>query len=50
MIVFGVILLLLGLVFGSSLLFWIGVALILIGLYLNFAGPVGPTGTRRRYY
>ncbi len=50
MIVFGVALLILGLVFGSALLFWLGVAFILIGLYLNFASPVGPTGTRRRYY
>jgi hypothetical protein len=49
MIVLGVILLILGLFF-SSVLFWLGVALILLGLFLNFAGPVGPTGTRRRYY
>lgn len=49
MIVLGIILLILGLIF-SSVLFWIGVALILIGLFLNFAGPMGPTGVRRRYY
>lgn len=49
MIILGIVLLILGVLF-SSVLFWIGVALILIGLFLNFAGPVGPTGTRRRYY
>lgn len=49
MIVLGIVLLILGVVF-SNVLFWIGLALIAAGLALNFAGPVGPTGTRRRYY
>lgn len=50
MIVLGVILALIGWLAGIGILLWLGVALILIGLFLNFAGPVGPTGTRRRYY
>jgi hypothetical protein len=50
MIVLGVILALIGWLTGIGILLWLGVALILIGLALNFAGPVGPTGTRRRYY
>lgn len=49
MIGLGSILIILGLLF-SSILFWIGVAVFLIGVFLNFGGPVGPTGVRRRYY
>lgn len=49
MIALGLLLLILGLFF-SSVLFWLGVALLIVGLFLNFAGPVGPTGTRRRWY
>lgn len=49
MIVLGILLIILGLFF-SSILFWIGVVLLILGLFLNFAGPVGPTGTRRRWY
>lgn len=50
MVILGLILLFAGLLVGSSILFWIGIALVFIGLFLNFAGPVGPTGTRRRWY
>lgn len=50
MVIIGLILLVLGLVLGISLLFWLGVALLVVGLLLNFAGPTGPTGVRRRYY
>jgi len=49
MIILGLILLVLGLLF-SWVLFWIGLVLIVAGLFLNFAGPVGPTGYRRRWY
>ena len=49
MVILGVILLILALLFSGagSILFWIGVALIIAGLFLNFV-PVG--GTTRRYY
>lgn len=47
MILLGLILLILGLVFGLSLLFWIGVVLLIVGLVANFA-PVG--GGPRRWY
>ena len=50
MVILGIILALIGWVIGSPLLVWIGIILLLVGLVLNFAGPVGPTGTRRRWY
>lgn len=50
MAILGVILLVLGLIFGIPLLFWFGLILILVGLLFWF-GPVGgPRETRRRYY
>lgn len=50
MVILGLVLLVLGLALGIWVLFWIGVILLVIGLVLNFGGPVGPTGVRRRYY
>lgn len=47
MVVLGIILALIGLLASIPILLWIGLALIVIGLVLNFV-PVG--GTRRRYY
>ena len=47
MILLGVVLLILGLVFGISVLFWVGLALAIIGLVVNFV-PIG--GTTRRWY
>jgi hypothetical protein len=47
MVVLGLILLLVGLIFGAGLLWEIGLVLLVVGLVLNFV-PVG--GTRRRYY
>lgn len=50
MFILGLILLILGLVFGIPLLFWIGLVLMILGLFFWF-GPVGgPRDTRRRYY
>ena len=46
MVILGVILAVLGLIF-SQVLLWIGVALIVIGLILNFV-PMG--GSRRRVF
>jgi hypothetical protein len=46
MVILGVILAVLGLIF-SHVLLWIGIALIVIGLILNFV-PMG--GTRRRVF
>lgn len=47
MVVLGVILLILGLVFNISALFWVGLVLAIVGLVLNFV-PIG--GTTRRLY
>ncbi len=47
MVVFGLILLIIGLVAAIPILTTIGIILLLVGLVLNFV-PVG--GTRRRYY
>lgn len=50
MIVLGVVLLIIGL-FVSSILFWIGVGLILLGLFLEFGPRSGQhAGPRRRYW
>lgn len=50
MVILGLILLVIGLLLGISLLVWLGLILMIVGLALNFGGPLGPTGTRRRYY
>lgn len=47
MVVLGLILLILGLLFGISILFWIGLILLVVGLVMNFV-PVG--GSTRRWY
>ncbi len=47
MVILGVILVLIGWLASISLLLWIGVALVIVGLVLNFV-PIG--GTRRTYY
>lgn len=47
MVVLGLVLLVIGVVIGSSLLITIGVILALVGLVLNFV-PIG--GTSRRVY
>jgi hypothetical protein len=47
MVVLGIILLLLGLLTGTSILTTLGVILVVVGLVLNLV-PIG--GTRRRYY
>jgi hypothetical protein len=47
MIVLGLILLILGFVIGNSLLWTIGIILLLVGLVLNLV-PIG--GTRRRVF
>jgi len=47
MVILGVILILIGWLASISLLLWIGVILVIVGLVLNFV-PIG--GTRRRYY
>lgn len=49
MIIVGIILLVLGLLISSSILFWLGVILLIAGLVLNFA-PLGGPGPRRRYW
>jgi hypothetical protein len=46
-VILGVILLLIGLFASLSILLWLGLVLIVVGLVLNFV-PIG--GTRRRYY
>ena len=48
MVILGVVLALIGLFAGVSLLLWLGVILIVVGLILNFV-PMG-AGPRRRYY
>jgi membrane protein implicated in regulation of membrane protease activity len=52
MIVLGVILALIGALAGISILLWLGVILLVVGLVMNFApGPwVGTGGARRRYW
>ena len=47
MVILGVILILIGWLASISLLLWIGVALVVVGLILNLV-PIG--GTQRRYY
>lgn len=46
MIVLGIILAIVGYLIGLSILLWLGVALIIIGLILNFV-PLGAGGARR---
>lgn len=50
MVILGIALLLVGLLTGTTILFWVGLMLILVGAVLWFGGPVDPTGHRRRYY
>ncbi|MFC5664312.1 DUF6131 family protein [Kitasatospora misakiensis] len=51
MIVLGVILLIIGFVTGISILWTIGIVLVLIGLVLWIAGALGhAVGGRRHYY
>ncbi len=52
MVVLGIILAVIGAIAGISILLWLGVLLLLIGLVMNFApGPwVGSGGSRRRYW
>jgi len=47
MVILGIILVLIGWLASISVLLWIGVALVIVGLILNFV-PIG--GTQRRYY
>ena len=55
MILLGVILALIGAIAGISILLWIGIILLIVGLVLNFApGPWAGAGvdggSRRRYW
>jgi hypothetical protein len=50
MIVIGAILLILGLVFGISILTWIGVVLLVIGAVFWLLGTVGRPVAGRRYW
>lgn len=50
MIILGVILLLIGLFVGIPILLWLGIILAVVGAALWLFGPVGASGTRRRYY
>jgi membrane protein implicated in regulation of membrane protease activity len=51
MILLGIILLVLGLIFGISILTWIGVVLLVVGAVLALLGSTGrPVGGRRWYY
>ena len=51
MIVLGIVLLVLGLIFGIGILTYIGVALIIIGAVLWLLGSTGrPVGGRRHYW
>lgn len=50
MVILGVVLLILWLILHTPLLLWLALALIIFGAVLWFAGPVGTSGTRRRYY
>lgn len=47
MVILGIILILIGWLASISILLWIGVALVIVGLILNFV-PIG--GVQRRYY
>ena len=47
MVTLGVLLLIFGLIFSVGLLFWFGLALVVMGLVFNFAPTDGP---RRRWY
>ncbi len=47
MVILGIILAVIGWLASISILLWIGVALIIVGLVLNFV-PIG--GTTRRWY
>jgi hypothetical protein len=47
MVILGIILVLIGWLAGISILLYLGIALVIVGLVLNFV-PLG--GTRRRYY
>jgi hypothetical protein len=47
MVILGIILALIGWFASISILLWIGVILIIVGLVLNFV-PIG--GSKRRYY
>ena len=51
MIVLGIVLLVVGLIFGIGILTYIGVALIIIGAVLWLLGSTGrPVGGRRHYW
>lgn len=47
MVILGIVLALIGLIASISILLWIGVVLIIVGLVLNFV-PIG--GSTRRWY
>jgi hypothetical protein len=50
-IILGLILLILGFVLGISLLWWLGIILLVVGLILLLVGAVhGPVGGRRYWY
>ena len=51
MIVVGAILLILGLIFGVSVLTWIGIVLLIVGLVFLVVGSAGhPVGGRRYWW
>ncbi len=51
MIVLGIILLVVGLLIGIPILFYLGIVLIVVGVILELLGAVGrPIGGRRHYY
>lgn len=51
MIILGVVLLVIGLLTGLGLLFWVGAILAIVGAVLAVSGGVGrPIGGRRWYY
>jgi hypothetical protein len=51
MIILGVILLLLGWILGISILTWVGVILLVVGVALTIAGAVGHgVGGRKTYF
>jgi hypothetical protein len=50
MIVLGVILLILGLILNVSLLWWIGIVLIVVGIIRAILGMMGRAVGPRRYY
>lgn len=51
MIILGLILAVVGYLIGVSLLLWIGVAVLVVGLILLLVGSIGhPVGGRRWYY